>query len=367
MGHRPRLLTRRAFACSLAAAPAFGQHRKGGGLPSERYGYSDPATEMPVVRLTDPAHASRLPAYYQRIVARRNTLLLFSSDRTGSQQAYRMDPKSGAIFQLTTAQALDPAFLTLAPDDRGFYWFDGPSLRYTALSNLREREIYRVPEGWERAPGGTVADDGSFAVFAERRPGGSRLRLVGLSRGVARTVTEEDWEIAHPLPHPRRAQVLYRKGDEALWLVNTDGQKPHRLALADGTVGPADWAPDGKSILYLNIPADKTQLNAIREYMPDLNTDKLVSKTSQFVHFGFNRDSSVFVGASRNQASPNILLLLRLTRREFTLCEHRASDPASVAPIFSPDSRAVYFQSDRHGKTAIYTVGVDKLVEETES
>ncbi len=164
-----------------------------------------------------------------------------------------------------------------------------------------------------------------------------------------------------------RAQILYRQADEALWLINADGTQNRKLKLAPGRVGPANWAPDGKTILYLNFPEDTTQLNTIRESMPDTNTEKLVGKTSQFVHFGFNRDTSVFVGASRNGGSPTVLLLLRVTRREFTICEHKATHPEAVAPIFSPDSQRVYFQSDRHGKSAIYCMHVEKLVEKTDS
>jgi oligogalacturonide lyase len=90
-----------------------------------------------------------------------------------------------------------------------------------------------------------------------------------------------------------------------------------------------------------------------------------VAKTSQFAHFGFNRDTSVFVGASRNAASPTVLILLRVTRRELTLCEHKASHPEAVAPVFAPDSQRIYFQSDRDGKPAIYCVHAEKLVEKT--
>ena len=118
-------------------------------------------------------------------------------------------------------------------------------------------------------------------------------------------------------------------------------------------------------MLYLNLPEDRKQLNNIREIVPDTNTDKLVAKTSQFACFSVNRDSSVFAGASRN-ASPAVLLLLRVTQRERTLCEHKSSDPAAVCPVFSPDSQRVYFQSDRHGKPAIYAMHIEKLVEKTE-
>jgi oligogalacturonide lyase len=165
---------------------------------------------------------------------------------------------------------------------------------------------------------------------------------------------------------PQRRQILYRQGDAALWLVDSAGKPNRQLKLAPGRVGPANWAPDGNTVLYLSFPADRTQLNAVREYAPDTDTDKLVAKTSQYVHFGFNRDTSVFVGASRNAASPAVLIMLRINGRELTICDHRASHPESVAPIFSPDAQRLFFQSDRDGKQAIYCVHMERLVERIE-
>jgi oligogalacturonide lyase len=54
-------------------------------------------------------------------------------------------------------------------------------------------------------------------------------------------------------------------------------------------------------------------------------------------------------------------------KRELTLCEHRASDPQQVTTLFSPNSQRIFFQSDRDGKMAIYSMAVDRLVEETET
>jgi oligogalacturonide lyase len=81
--------------------------------------------------------------------------------------------------------------------------------------------------------------------------------------------------------------------------------------------------------------------------------------------FAPNADASVFVGASRSKAQPTVILLLRSTKREMTLCEHHDTHPKSVAPTFSPDSRRVYFQSDHEGKPALYSVNVELLVEPT--
>lgn len=350
-------VTRREFLSAAITGAVF---------PPEWRRYADPATELEVFRLTDPAHSCYLPAYYQRVLARRGGFLLYWSDRSGSPQAFRMDLKSGESRQLTQAEALDGATLTLMPDERSFCYFDGPVLHQVNLANGRQREVYRIPQGWRRCQGASVAADGLRAFFSEAQDGGSRLRSVALLRGVAATVAEAPWEMLHPVGNPKRAQILYRQANEALWIVNFDGKQNRKARLAEGEIGPAMWAPDGQTVLYLNFPTDTRQLRTIREFTPDRNADKAVSQTSQFGHFGCNQNTSVFVGASQNRGSPYILILLRVTRRELTLCEHRASEVDAVAPRFSPDAQNIFFQSDRDGKPAIYRVRVDKFVEKIE-
>jgi oligogalacturonide lyase len=169
-----------------------------------------------------------------------------------------------------------------------------------------------------------------------------------------------------PIPRPMRAQILFRQDDQALWMVNADGTQKHQLKLTGAQMGPADWAADGKSLLYLSIPADRMQITTIRECVPDTSSDTFVAKTSQYAQFGFNRPATVFVGACRSAASPTILIMLRSTRRELTMCEHKASDPKMTVPRFSPDTQRLYFQSDRDGKPAIYDLHLERFLEKTE-
>jgi oligogalacturonide lyase len=366
-GFSRRSLLTSGLASGWTAARLLAAGAKGAAFPSQAYRYSDPATEFDVYRLTDPAYTSVLPAYYNRFIARNSGWMLFGCDRSGSLQAFRVDLKTGAMRQWTEAADLDSSSLTLTPDNRSFCYFAGRSLFSASVANLRERELYRIADGWERCPGLSVGPDGTHATFAERRGETSRLRMVPFAQGVVRTVVEAPFAMSDPIARPMRAQILYRQQDTALWLVNMDGSQNHALKTADGRVGPANWAPDGKTLLYLNFPDDRTQLNTIREYTPDTSTDKLVAKTSQFVAFGFNRDTSVFTGASGNMGSPYLLLLLRVPRRELTLCEHKSSHPETVAPQFTPDSQRVYFQSDRDGKPALYGMHVERLVEKTET
>jgi len=361
-----RLSRRSLLASGVVAVRALADEPKGPKgqvFESEWKRYSDPATELEVYRLTEPNYSSTLPAYSNRIISRNSAFLLFCSDRSGTPQAFRMDLKNGETRQLTDAQDLDGASLNLLPDGRSFCYFGGRTLYLLSFSNLKERELYTIPEGWERGPGLCVGADSAHVLFAERREQASRLRSVPLVRGQARSILEIPAVIENPIERPLRGQILYRRSGEGLWLVNSDGRQNRRLKLAAGGVGPANWSADGRALLYLNYPEDPKQLNAIREYFVDDDSDKLVARTSQYVHFGFNRDTSVFVGASRNVASPVILILLRVTRRELTLCEHKASHPETVAPMFSPDAQRIYFQSDRHGKPALYSMHVERLVE----
>ena len=361
-----RLSRRSLLASGCLAARAFADQAKG--LKGEVFEpdwkrYSDPATEFDVYRMTDPSYSSTLPAYYNRTIARNSGFLIFCCDRTGLPEAFRMDLKTGETRRLTERKDLDGASLNLLPDNRSFCYFADRTLYQVNLASLREREIYTIPDGWERCPGLNVGADSAHVVFAERRGDASRLRSVMLAQGAARTIVEATFSIADPIERPLRGQILYREPGQGLWLVDTDGRHNRKLKLARGGIGPANWAVDGHTLLYLNFPEEPTQLNAIREYTADEDADKLVAPTSQYVHFGFNKDSSVFVGASRNVASPVVLILLRVTRRELTLCEHRASHPETVAPLFAPDAQRVYFQSDRHGKPAIYAMHTERLVE----
>ncbi len=360
------LFSRRGFLSSLAAAGvAFGAD-KGPLFPSEVRRYADSATELEVYRLTDPAHGSWLPACYQRAVSRRGDFLIYASDRSGLVQAYRMDLKSGQSRGLTEAAHLAAPSLTLTPDERSFCYLDSGSLRLTSLANQRAREVYRVESGFDAGPSFSLSEDGLYGALVEQRAGSSRLRLITMRTGEAATLAESSDPIADPMPRPRRAGMLYRRGAGELWLVGFDGTQNRKLRIAAGGLGPAMWSTDGRTVLYLNLPADRKQLNNIREFTPDTNEDAFVSNTTQFVTFNRNADSTVFVGASGSKASPYLLLLVRSVKRELTLCEHKATDGRLVTAIFSPNSQRVFFQSDRDGKMAIYSMAVDRLVAETE-
>jgi oligogalacturonide lyase len=319
--------------------------------------YPDPATELEVIRLTDPAFASGMTAPHLRQFGRRGDTLLYWSERYGpTRQAFQIDLRSGESRQLTEVSALDPVSLVLSGDEKSIYYFDGPALTESTLSNQKSRPLHRIAEGAART-GMTSAMDGSL-LFAENR---SLMRAL---KSTITTVFKAEENIDQVIARPKRAQALYRSGG-AFWLTNLDGAGRQQLKLEPGQTGDAVWTQSGETLLYLHIPENPAELITLREHDPTTGSDRLVSKTSQFQSVSPNTDSSVFVGASRSRANAYVLLLLRVTRRELTLCEHRASDPATVRPVFSPDSQSVFFTSDRHGKSALYRIKIEKFVETT--
>jgi oligogalacturonide lyase len=328
--------------------------------------FRDPATEFEVVRVTDPAYSSYLSPAHLHPISRRNSLSLISSDRSGSLQIWRMDLRSQEARQISEAKDLDHSTVSFLPEEHGVIYFDGRSLVQIGTTGGRQREIYSVPEAWNRLPGLGMSDDGVHSMVVEESGGKHRLRLIAMGRGTPTDVLQDGSPIRDPMPRPKRAGILYRK-DNGLWLVNYDGQQNRRLKTAPGgTIGPALWSTDGRTVLYLIYPDDTTKLNQLRELTPDTNEDKAIGNTSQFVNFAHNADSSVFVGVSRSKASPFVLLLLRVTHRELTVCEHKASKAEDVVVHFSPNSQRLYYHSDRNGKSVVYSMLVEKFVEKTD-
>jgi oligogalacturonide lyase len=367
VGPRARGISRRVFG-ALAAGAAFA--RKSEVLPPETIRFADPATEFPVFRLTKPEYSSYLPSPPRRVFSKRGDFLVLVSDRLGTPQVYRVEHKSGEWRQLTDVDNLDRETVSLLPDDKSLCYMDGDSIRLARVggSSAKDHEVYRVEEGWKRAGGVVVTDDGMYGLLVEAKTSTSRLRLVSMAKGGATTLAEDSSGVDNVMPRPHRAAVGYRKrGDSGLWLVDYEGKQNYRLQMTDGKLGEAVWSPDGRSIFYLQIPTEAGKLITLREFNPDAHTDTAIAPTTQFAVFSRNSDASVFVGASGSKASPHVLLLLRVTRREFTLAEHKASDPRMVAPIFSPTNERVYFTTDREGKPCVCWMSVEKLVEKNDT
>jgi Tol biopolymer transport system component len=166
------------------------------------------------------------------------------------------------------------------PDERNIAYFDGRSLVRASLRNYSTRRLYEIPAGFDRGGGLAISADSRRAAFVEVAGDRSRLRLTDLRRGRTDTVIEWDGILRQPLPRPKSASLLFRAPDDNLWLVDYNGRNQRRLPLAEGRAGPALFAGDGETLLYLNYPPDPKQLHTLREFALDTGEDTLIAKTS---------------------------------------------------------------------------------------
>ncbi|MGD0579319.1 MAG: hypothetical protein ABSC08_10365 [Bryobacteraceae bacterium] len=359
-------LSRRALLVAAGGVSALlGAPAKGVILPADWSHYEDPSTEFEVLRLTHPAYASYLPAWPGRAVSRHSEFAILASDRTGSMQLHRLDLKSGQSRVLVPVS--HPRAFTLSADDRTVYFRHQDSVYALPLAGAPRvvglGEFAHSQDARALCP----SEDGTalwFSATTGERAGLIKLRL-GARSEPALVLKQAD--IREPVPNPRRALVLWRSAGDSLWLCEHDGANTRRLDTPAGRVLQAMWSPDGQSVLYLHESGAVAEPIAIREQEVDSRADRLVATTSQYACFARNADATVFLGSSRSQAGPYVLLMLRITRRELPLCEHRSRDASASCLAFSPDSQRLFFQGDSEGKSVVYSMKLEKLVEKTEA
>ncbi len=197
----------------------------------ERRWYNDPVTGVRVQEITAPGVAADNLYFHFSNFSADNRYLLFTSDRTGSRQLYRMEVETGRIVQLTD----DPAILasTACPDPRDgrtAYVMRGPEVLALDVASGRTRTVGAVPKpyvGGFQQP--TVSNDGaSIAVTKQRDERTWEIGLMSLATGAYRTVLTEGFRIGHVQHSPTDPVIFYvwetgGYAPQRSWLVNDDG------------------------------------------------------------------------------------------------------------------------------------------------
>jgi oligogalacturonide lyase len=321
----------------------------------EFFRFADSVTENPVVRLTQPSHYSRLPGPSNRFVSSREGFLVFSSDRSGVLNPCRANLKSGVITRLAEAKRLLPQSLCLDSRERELYYVDDGSLKTIDLRRVKPRTLLEDVSDYHMAGRGNTVVIQSGGTLSKWSPN--------------ETIALADNASSRALVSPLENGCVFSRQEAEdqieFWFSSLSRDKPRLLA--KGKISYPYWRPDGNAILFLRQVDLKAYVaSELREVCLDGSPEHIVAETSQYASFAPNGDGSVFVGASRSKAQPDLVLLLRSAQREMILCEHKATSAALVCPAFSPNSQRVYFESDREGKSCLYSVNVERLVAETE-
>lgn len=134
--------------------------------------------------------------------------IVFGSNRTGRYQHYLLEIREKKLTQLTDGADIRPTMACLAEGGQLFY-FDGPVLRALKVETFEDRDIYRVPEGFEpHLP--TCTAKGDFVAFGYREK-----RAVSTRSGV---IYSDMAEIYHQHPTCVIMRIATKNGQPAaIW------------------------------------------------------------------------------------------------------------------------------------------------------
>lgn len=262
------------------------------------------------------------PETYEVEEKRGDGWIVFSSDRDGDYEVYRMNPDGSETTQLTENDHTDWVYHgskqilfgsdrlgSLAEGELDLFQMDADGIVQKKINDFPIADSYVSPD-----------PKGERFLVSSRAGGDSEIYVIDDQGAVVSQLTDNEFEDRDPSWSPGGYRVAFRSnrsGSWEIWLVNLDGSGlrqltdfPENDALEGYQEGPPRWSPDGSRIL-----------------------------------FSSERDGDFDIYVIR----PDGWELQNLTDNEF----------AEIWASWSPDGKKIVFDSDRDGNFEIYVMNSD--------
>jgi TolB protein len=134
-----------------------------------------------------------------------------------------------------------------------------------------------------------------------------------------------------------------------LEIADSDGERSRTLFLSDEPILSANWAPDGKRVVYVTFETGRPSI-----VVQDVNgpyRERLTSFRGLNSAPVFSPDGKQLAMVLSKDGDPEIFIMDLATRRLRQITRHHAID---TEPSWSPDGRSIVFTSDRGGRPQIY-------------
>jgi oligogalacturonide lyase len=326
--------------------------------PAELKLYLDPITEVPIQLLTPPGLNSRMLPVVARSITRKSDQILIAVEKSNGWQLQWLNLKNGDQKVALDSALLTPESAALLADDRSIIAATTQGKLVSSSARIKSADLTM-----ELLEGPLPCFDNNSALCIGKSEGQFHLLRWNFADGQINRMHSSQTTLAHLSTSAKSDSVAVAQGNEILTgsasggaLKTLSNSAPNQTS---SRILQLLWHSTDTSLLALQTGVEnRTQLFNFRD------GQIWSARTSQYSEFGSNRDGSVLVGASGSKASPLILLMLRLTKRELPIAEHKSSVPSR--PQFTPNSQRVIYQTDRLGKSVIFAVEVDRLVEETQ-
>jgi len=146
--------------------------------PSEKSTFNDPHTGAAITQYTNKGETNRTLYFTNRTYTVNDEYIIFLSDRTGRNEMFALDRKTGKIIQLTDTPGQSNFSNCIHPTRPELYFTDKQRIYRISLDNLKTEELLTAPPGhhfeilnFNAAPWLAVATRESKPRLRVTRPG----------------------------------------------------------------------------------------------------------------------------------------------------------------------------------------------------
>ncbi|MFB3829634.1 MAG: hypothetical protein ACE15B_22875 [Bryobacteraceae bacterium] len=347
-------------------------------------GRPDPRTGREVWQITSGGAVSHSCYFEAQPFTAGDRYLVYSSNRTGAWQLYRVDLRTGETAQLTRAARLANLSFSMHPDGRNVVYQDGDRLAQTDVPTGRETvliDLARALGGSRFSAGRTFSRDGRFtAASYVDKAGAPGIALVDLRAGaIAKTAPVENGTGGHLLICPADpCLVTYVRTPDEQNNMKLPMERRARTMIADFRTGKSRpflimpygfratheyWAPDGERFYFHG----KTQPGWVPATICSMRrdgSDRRTHFTSNYMlgHSMITHDSRYIVSDVQKPNDNPLILIDLKTGDHRILCWPDSSvagghpKSAHVHPSFSRTGKYIAYTSDRTGTGQVYVV-----------
>lgn len=345
--------------------------------------FKDSITGREVWQMTSGEHTSHAPYMYCQAFSKDERYIIFSSNRTGIFQLYRMEVETGEAVQLTELEDYHNLSMKIGTTGSEVYITAGSTARsidvetgeeilavdFSHLSGgkpLVSRPVFSgdgriVIAGYGRA-------DGQIAI-ARTDDQGTRPEEIYVFPGAERVThfnfcpTDNDLITYVPLPDTQNDMNLPQEKRARAWKLNiSTGETAPFLVMPKGYRATHEyWAPDG-SKLYFHKKHVPGWVPASIGSIPKEGGDMTIYFTSESIKLGHSsvNPSQTKIVSDDQEPNKNQLILIDIATGNYeTLCWTNTSGTQQynhVHPSFSPSGRKIIFTSDSGGSSQVYIV-----------
>ena len=364
---------------------------KGQSWGSEKKEFVDVATGHKARQLTDYLGHSHHLYFTNSGWYAGGKRLLFGSDRDNRTNLFSLDLESFGISQLTDSERIGRGSLLLAcinPRKDEAYFQEGDDVVALDLHSLKERVIYRMPQGMAfsmmncgargeylyfsqhrmirgEETEGLLHGYVGFREIFEARPL-CQIVQVPVAGGEAQILWEEKKWLGHVNTSPTDPDILsfcnegpWEEVENRIWCLNVPRRRAYKVRPLEGddeAVGHEYWFADGVHVGYHGRKKDGRGFFGSIRY-DNTEQREVMAESGDSVHFHSN-DRRLIVGDGRD----GYLYMWRLRDDEtyegpVKLTYHRSSfhvQQTHVHPRLSPDGSYAIYTSDSTGYGNVY-------------